>query len=150
VAVKLSSLRADLEREETGDWVDYPDWPGVAFNVSSLRKPAYVAAQQIMLQRFHRKYKGKTAPVAEEAEEVGRLVCKHLLHGWRGLDEEYSSARALEILTDECFYESVLKAVLWCAGKISELDVEFIKDEEKNSEGPSADEFSGKANTETG
>lgn len=137
MTVKLSSLAADLALEARGDWVDYPEWPGVAFNVSSLQKPAYVTERDLMLQRLTRRYRGKAPPPAEIASEVGRLYCKHILHGWRGLDVEYSAEKAIEVLTDPA-YRAVTAAVEWCAGQVAQLEVEFVEDAEKNSAAPSA------------
>lgn len=142
MTVKLSSLKADLAREEKGDWVDFPDWPGVSFNVSSLHLPAYQTARDQLIQIAARKAKIKVKP-GEKKEpfnfttELGKLYAKHILHGWRGLDIDYSPEFAREILAD-LEYRNVIAAVEWCAGKISEIDVEFIEDEVKNSEKPSA------------
>jgi hypothetical protein len=33
MAIKLSSARANVQRENDGDWVDIPEWPGVEFRV---------------------------------------------------------------------------------------------------------------------
>ncbi len=146
MAIKLASLRTNLSREENGDWVDYPDWPGVAFNVSSLRKPAYAAAHQLLQQRYQRIYKGKPIPRSEDAEHLGKLICKHLLHDWRGIEESYSPELALELLTSEECYDTILSAVLWCAAKVSELQIEFVEDAAKNFERPSAADSSAEAN----
>lgn len=137
MTVKLSSLAADLDREANGDWIDYPEWPGVAFNVSSLLKPAYVTERDFLLQRMARRYKGKTPPQTEVAPEAGKLYCKHILHGWRGLDVEYSPETALEIMCDPA-YRAVVNAVEWCAGQVGQAEVEFVEDAEKNSDAPSA------------
>ena len=137
MAVKLASLKANLEREAEGDWVDFPDWPGVAFKVSSLHKPAYRTALTLLLQRFARIYKGKPTPPEESAAGIGKLYCAHILHGWRGLDVAYSGDAALEVLCDPA-YREVLQAVEWCAGKVGELQLEFTEESEKNSERPSA------------
>jgi hypothetical protein len=144
MTIKLASLRTDLEREDKGDWVEYPEWPGVAFKVSSLRKPAYAAAHSMLQQRYTRIYKGKPVPRGEDAEQLGKILCKHILQDWRGLDIPYSPDKALEVLTDETYYETVLSAVVWCAAKVSELQLEFVEEASKNSDGPSA-AASGKA-----
>ena len=48
MTIKLSSLKVDLEREKTGDWIPYPEWPGVEFNVSSLLVPDFITARNAM------------------------------------------------------------------------------------------------------
>ena len=146
MTIKLASLKANLEREAKGDWVGYPDWPGVAFNVSSIHTPAYKTAVQLMSQRLARVYKSKPVPADEMHEELGQLFCKHLLHDWRGLDVAYSPEKALEVLCDPA-YRDVLDAVRWCAEKISELQVEFVETKAKNSARPSGDATSSKAKT---
>lgn len=136
MTVKLSSLKADLAREEKGDWIEYPDWPGVEFNVSSLHLPAYLTAREILFQRLARQYKKKPAPSAVVSLEIGKLYAKHILHGWRGLDVTYTPEVATETLSDP-EYRNVVAAIEYCAGKVSETDVEFVEEEVKNSEKPS-------------
>lgn len=137
MTVKLSSLKADLAREAKGDWIEYDEWPGVAFNVSSLHLPAYTVARDIMLKRLARTYKNKPVPREVMSAEVGRLYEKHILHDWRGLDVAYSPEVAAEILTNP-EYRNVVAAVEWCAAKVSDVEVEFVEDAEKNSERPSS------------
>jgi len=131
MTVKLASLKADLDREEKGDWVEYPDWPGVAFRVASLHTPAYVVARDALMQRMARKHKGKTPPAAELYPEAGRLYCRHILHGWRGIDVEYSPETALATLSDPA-YREVVQAVEWCALQVAQVIAEFVEDTEKN------------------
>lgn len=118
MTIKLASLKADLAREEAGDWVEYSEWPGVAFNVSSLHKPAYVTARDLLVQRTA---KSKApADLAKVAAEFGRLYAEHILHNWRGLDEEYTLEKAKTCLTDPA-YRDLVAAVEWCAAKIGEV-----------------------------
>lgn len=137
MVLKLSSIKADLAREESGDWIAYPDWPGVEFNVSSLHAPGYQAARDLVIQRVARKYQGRTVPADESAAIYGKLYSEHVVHGWRGFDVEYSADKALEILSDPA-YRDVVRAVEWCAGEISRRDAEYIEVSVKNSERPSA------------
>lgn len=137
MTIKLASLKADLTREEKGDWIEYPDWPGVEFNVSSLHLPAYATARELLFQRLARQYKKKPAPTAVISVEIGKLYANHILHGWRGLDVPYSREVASEILADP-EYRNVVGAIEYCAGKVSEADIEFVEEEVKNSEKPSA------------
>lgn len=136
MTVKLASLKADLSREEKGDWVEFPDWPGVEFNVSSLHLPAFTVARDLMYQRLARVYKKKPIPKEVLSVEIGKLFHSHILHGWKGLDVSYSRDEAATILTSP-EYRNVVAAVEWCAGKLSDIDVEFVEDEGKNSEAPS-------------
>lgn len=136
MTVKLASLKSDLAREEAGDWIEYPEWPGVAFNVSSLHKPAYVIARDMLLQRLARQHKGKPVPVTVSSPKVGKLYAEHLLHGWRGLDVKYTPDVALATLSDP-EYRSLVNAIEWCAGQVSAIDVEYMDEAEGNSAAPS-------------
>jgi len=129
MTVKLSSLKANIGRETAGDWIDYPDWPGVAFKVSSLYLAAYTTARDLLYQRLGRVHK-KGIPNDILMAELGGLFAKHLLHGWRGIDEDYSPERAAEIMTDPAFRD-VIAAVQWCAGEVGKTEVEFVEDEKK-------------------
>lgn len=131
MTVKLSSLKADLERETTGDWVSFPDWPGVDFNVSSLHLPAYQTARDILFKRLQKTYKGSPIPQAVMTTEMGKLYAKHILHDWRGLDVEYSQQSAAEILADPA-YRNIVAAIEFCAGTISATDIEFVEEAAKN------------------
>lgn len=137
MTIKLSSLKADLTREAKGDWVDFPDWPGVSFNVSSLHLPAFTIARDLMFQRLARTYKKKPVPKDVLSSELGKLYHAHILHGWRGLDVPYSPEKAGEILPDP-EYRNVVAAIEWCAGTLSEVELEFVEEAEKNSERPSS------------
>jgi hypothetical protein len=137
MTIKLSSVKADLAREEKGDWIAYPDWPGVEFNVSSLHLPAYQTARDLLLQRLAKKYPRKPTPRAETTVEFGKLYSEHILHGWKGLDVEYSPDTARDILINP-EYRNVVAAVEWCAAKVSDVELEFIEEASKNSERPSA------------
>lgn len=137
MTIKLNSLKADVTREATGDWVEYPDWPGVAFNVSSLHSPAYTTARDLELQRAARKYKKRLPPPEETAEIAGKIYAEHILHDWRGLDVAYSPDVALATLCDPAF-RAVVEAVEWCAGQLGEINAEFAETAAKNSARPSA------------
>lgn len=137
MVVKLASLKADLKREAEGDWIDYPDWPGVSFKVSSTRSEPFITERDLLLKQMAARNKPVALGDPEMARGLGRLYCQHVLHGWRGLDVEYSEEAALETLTDIA-YRDVLTAVDWCAQKLSQISVEFVDKAVKNSEAPSA------------
>lgn len=139
MTVKLSSLKADLEIEAVGEWIEYPDWPGVAFNVSSLHKEEYNTERDLLSQRLTREHRGKPIPGRVVAPEAAKIYCKHILHGWRGLDVEYSPEKALEVLSDPG-YRDVVHAIEWCASRVGYRDIEFVEKTAKNSEAPSRGE----------
>ncbi len=135
--VKLSSIKADLVREAKGDWIDYPDWPGVSLNVSSLLHAAYRIDRDLLGQRLSRTHKGKPIPPDVLTTEIGKLYHKHILHNWRGFDQAYSKELASEMLADP-EYRNLVAAIEWCAAKVSDIDVVFVEDAIKNSVKPSA------------
>lgn len=135
--VVLSSLRADLDREKSGDWIAYPAWKGVRFNVSALTLPSYETARDLMFKRLGEQYKDEQIPKEVISIELGALYAEHILHGWEGFDEEYTREVARERLTDPS-YRAVVSAVEWCAAKISEVSVKFTEVELGNSPSHSA------------
>lgn len=145
MAIKLSSLRADLEKERKGTWQSalsiIPD-PDVQFLVSSIHLPAYTSARNISLQRLSRVHRN-APPDDIVMTEIGRLFAEHILHDWKGLagdDGEpvpYSKELALKLLTDPA-HRDLIRAIEHCAGEAGRVDVDFIEGEVKNSGKPSA------------
>lgn len=132
--VKLASLKADLTREKKGDWVAYPNWPGVEFNVSSIHLPEFTTARSLMFQRLQLVYKNNI-PDDVMTGEMGGLLDKHILHDWRGLDVKYTAQTATDVMTDAS-YREVISAVQWCANELGRVEVQFTEAEVKNSEKP--------------
>ncbi|HBF30862.1 hypothetical protein [Rhizobium sp.] len=137
MAIKLESLKADLDRETKGDWVDHPDIPGLRLKVSSLFKPEYTTAREMAYKRLSAIYKGDSIPQLVLSTELGGLYAKYILHDWEGLDVPYSEATAEKYLTDPA-YRLLVSAVEWCAGKLAEIRVEYVEQDAKNSGKPSA------------
>jgi hypothetical protein len=140
MVVKIASLKADLEREEKGEWQQaleiIPD-QDVHFRVSSINLPAYTIAREHLLQRLARRYKNTTIPQAILNGEIGKLMAVHLLHEWRGFDLEYSREVAIEMLSDPA-NRMLIRAVEACASQVGAIEIEFVEDEVKNSGKPSA------------
>lgn len=137
MTIKLTSLKADLDRESRGDWIEIPDLPGVSLKVSSQHLPAYKIARDMLHKRLQRKYKGKDVPDDVIISEMGKLYAAHILHDWKGFDEEYSAEAALRILSDPA-YRLIISAVSWASERVADVDVQFVEDEVKNSEKRSA------------
>lgn len=136
MTIKLGSIKADLEREKKGDWIPYPEWPGVSFNVSSLNLPAYETARDLLLQRLRAEFKTNTIPSEILIPRLGELYGIHILHGWQGFDQEYTPALALKLLMD-AEYRDLVRAIEWCAGEVSKVNIEFLDKDVKNSGKPS-------------
>jgi hypothetical protein len=144
--LKLSSLRADLKRQHDGDWVSYPEWPGVRFNVSAFSSPGYRKASEELAKKLAKKYEDERPSDAEMHKLNGALIAEHILHDWEGIDEEYSEELAYDRLTNQEF-EVLNNAVVWCARKLAQVNAEFVGQAEKNSEAPSATILRGRAMT---
>lgn len=136
--VKFASARVDLTDEAKGEWVPSRAFPGVEFLVSSIQLPSFVTARDLLLQRLARKYKGLPVPLDVKHAELGQLVAKHILHGWRGFDEEYTPELAVSSLRDREFRD-LLSDVELCAASVGEANVQFVEDELGNFGAPSAD-----------
>lgn len=136
MTISLKSVRVDTDRETKGDWVPSPDIPGVEFNVSSLHLPAYQIALTSLEQKLARQAKGQPVSPAQRIPEIGKLLCKHILHDWRGFDEPFSKATASAEMS---VYEgrNLIAAVQNCAGLVSLGDYQFVEDAGPNSERPS-------------
>jgi hypothetical protein len=137
MTVKFASAKVDLTKEAEGEWVPSRAFPGVEFRVSSIQLPAFATARDMLFQRWARKYKGQPVPLDVKHDELGKLVAKHILHGWRGFDEEYSPELADKALRDR-EYRDLLGDIELCASQVGEANVQFVEDEAGNSGAPSA------------
>lgn len=133
MTVKLGSLRADLKRENDGDWIDIPELPGVRLKVRSLHYGPFQAAKSITDGRLARQYPGNTTvPPDVLHRENGRLYGEHILLGWDGFDEPYSEERASEVLADP-EYRELHEHIRYAMRAIALIDAEFIEGAGKNS-----------------
>lgn len=140
--MKFSSLKADLQREQEGDWVEIPDLLGVSLKVRSLHTTAYGMARSLLTQKLARKYGRKAIPPEVISKEYGKLYAEHILLDWKGLDDDdgqplpYDKEVAIEYLTNPAF-RTLVAAVEWAAGQLAELDLDADEDDAKNSDAPS-------------
>ncbi len=98
--------------------------------------PEYETARGLMFQRVGKIYGDSPVPTEVINAELGALYAEHILHGWEGLDEDYTPELALATLSDP-EYRVVVQAIGWCAAKISQIEVEYTAAEEGNSLPPS-------------
>jgi hypothetical protein len=135
--LNLESLKVDLSAELAGQYVDIPDLEGVSLGVRSLEIPAYKIAIDQTLVRYKRVYKGKPAPPDVRERDIGRLLAKHILFGWKGINPPYTPEVAEEFLADSSGRE-LAKHVVWAALHVAEVEAKFEEDAVKNSAAPSA------------
>jgi hypothetical protein len=137
--LKLSSMRADSQKERDGDWVpalDLDQSGNVKWFVRSTNYAPFKIARDAIGAKLARKH-GDNVPEDVLAEAYGKLAVEHLLLGWDGFvddDEQdipFSPERALEILTDP-EYRHVRGSLYIAAQRVGREEVEFIAAKVKN------------------
>ncbi len=137
MTLKLSSTKANLERERAGDWVSsrWRDDAGkpVEFKVSAKTKPSFKIKSDQLFKRLARTYKDGIIPDDVLGPAIGKLIAEELLHDWRNIDVPYSADVALEYMTDPAYRELVAE-VEYCCNKLAQVEVEFVEEELGKSE----------------
>ena len=136
--VKLSSLKADRNKEREGDWIEAADiGKGVAFLVRSTNYAPFRFARDARFAKLARKHGADEIPDDDRAKALGELAVEHLLLGWKGFGEDdgseiaFSPEKAEEILTDEAF-RGLRGSVYLAAMKVGQSEVEFVEGAIKN------------------
>lgn len=143
MGVKLTSLKANIERETNGDWQDIPDVPGLRLKVRSFQYSPYRMARDLLMQRLLRKYGKRPIPPETLTQEYGKLYAEHILLDVDGLVDDndqpikWTRDLGIEYLCD-VEYRPLFEAVEWAAGAVGEVETEFVADAVKNSKPPSA------------
>jgi hypothetical protein len=144
VAIKLSSIKADIVKEMEGEWIDIPDIPGIAFLLRSSHYPPFVTAKAQAIRKLMAANGGtEIIPEKDLSRANASLFVEHLLLDWRGFAEdddtaiEYTAERALQILSDPGFRE-LNRHIGWAADQVGKAQVEFVEAAAKNSDAPSA------------
>lgn len=143
--MKLSQLEVDTEKENRGDWVESPEFPGLHAKVRALRNTDFQRAQQVADRKLKRKYGNQPIPPEEETKKLARLVVDHVLLDISGLEDEDGSQIeltrefAFEIMTDPK-YRKLADFIVWASSVVGEN----INDEMEDDMGNSAAASSGK------
>jgi hypothetical protein len=143
MALKLSSIAADLAKENEGDWVDISEWAGVRLKVRSINSKDYQIARETRVNKMIQSL-GRLPLAPEMQPHIAKLAASFLLIGWEGVivgdgdvPTEYSPAVAMELMTDPAMRPFV-EQVIWAATRIGSRDAEFTSAAIKNSAQPSA------------
>ncbi|AEI71104.1 hypothetical protein [EBPR siphovirus 3] len=152
MTLKLSSIRADLERERAGDWVD-SRWQGddgkkTRFRVSAKTKPSFKIKSDQLFKKLARTYKDGVIPDDVLTPAIGKLLAEELLHDWEGIDVPYSRETALEYMTDPA-YRELVSEVEYCCNKLAQVDIAFVEDEVGKSAKPSGRSSKSEVKNET-
>lgn len=142
MALKITSIAADLAKETDGDWVDIAEWPGVRLKVRSLNSKDYQNAREQRIAKLTKDL-GRPPYSSEFALHLSKLVAAFLLLGWDGIVDdagkpiEYTAQKAADLLADPTMRELVAQTI-WAAGRVGSRDAEFTTAAVKNSAAPSA------------
>lgn len=128
--VKLSSLKANLDAEKNGKWIEYPAWPGVAFFVASPLNPDFRAARELAFQDLAKIYPFDP-PADKQREALMGCYCDKILKDWRGFDEPLTEELKREVFFDP-EYRPVAGAVIECSEQVARVEMAFVEDEAKN------------------
>lgn len=133
MTVKLSSLKADVKKENEGDWVPFADWGDgeVAFKVRGITYDGFTTKFDREAMRLAQKYGSESAPKSETEALYGRILAEEILLDWKGLDQPYSYDLAADLLSDPA-YRDLRNAVQACAQRITRVKVEFVEASVKN------------------
>lgn len=138
MALKITSIAADLAKEAEGDWVDVAEWPGVRLRVRSVNNNDFKNARDERQRKLTRSL--NRIPYDSEWElPLAKLVASFLLTGWAGLSDDagndipYSPEKAMELLSDRAM-RALVQQVILAATRIGEREAEFTGAAAKNSE----------------
>lgn len=118
MGVKLKALRLDTDKESNGIWREFV--PGLEFKVARSGNAAYRAEAAKVLAPYAGR--GSSGPRDIEMQPVlAPVMAKHILKGWRGLEDEsgaeivYSPEKAKEILEDPAHIDLFEQVLIWAA-----------------------------------
>lgn len=136
-AVRLSSLKADIQKEREGDWIAAIDIdPSIEWLVRSTNYPPFRIARDARVAKLVRTH-GDKIPDEVSAEVFGKLAVEHLLLGWKGLvdDDEkeilFTAEMAADVLTDDA-YRRVRGSVYAAASRVGTTEVDVVEQTAKN------------------
>lgn len=142
MALKLSSIKRDLAKENDGEWQNIPEWPGVRLKVRSINSRDYQIAREMLLQKLTRQL-GRMPTTPEMEPMLAKLVAQHLARGWEGLADEkdvlieYESKTAMDLISNPEM-RALEEQFIWAAMRVGDHNAEFTVDAAKNSAVPSA------------
>lgn len=129
--VKLSSLLVDVPAQSAGQWQAAP-WPGVRFRVRSTEYEPYKQEREQEIERLAAIHGQGKIPDAVWLPVLGRLLARHILLEWDGLDAPYDADVARDTLGS--IEGGLLRGAVIAAGqRVGFRDLEFVVQLEKNS-----------------
>ena len=133
----LSSIRADLKKEEEGEWIESDLLKGVSFKVRSPQCDRFQVANSAMMRELSQKYKDAVPPPSEIDARIGKLYAEHILIDWKGIvDDEGKEIALLESLREEVLTDPAHRilrgAIEGAARRVALVDPKFEETAAKN------------------
>lgn len=135
MGLKLDSIAEDTTSVEAV-WEPSPDWPGVEFCVRSINNKDYQQQRELLIQRKTKAL--NRYPTGTEMEpELGKLVARFLLRGWKGIDGddekplEWTPKVGLDKLADPTM-GALERQVIAAASRVGDREAQFNTDAVKN------------------
>jgi hypothetical protein len=136
--IRLNSLRADVKKENDGDWVDVDELPGVRLKVRGLNYGPYMTALSIINAANWRRFlsKGKNVPFELAFKNNAKLFLDHLLLDWEGIVDDDGKpipiTEADDLLNDQA-YRVLHTYIQTAAASIGEVEAEYVEESVGNS-----------------
>lgn len=138
--MKLSDLKIDLNKIETGIWVrNIPEMGDIELLVRPIDNPSYRRLQERLINAVPRsKRDGLSIPIDIRDEITAKCLLETVLLGWRGLRNDDAteipfSRDLAEKLMLEPEYKSFRSAVAWAAGVAETQSAASLESDVKNS-----------------
>lgn len=138
--MKIDEILVDVDSEDAGTWVEFPEVPGVWAKVRSGHNIEYQKALDSERVKLKKKYGDfDLAPFEVKQKIMARLMVNHLLVDLRGLEDEsdqeipYTKDFADKLINDRR-YRRIRDFVTWAASVAGNAESEQLEDDAKNSE----------------
>lgn len=136
--MKLSSIEANIELEDGGARIEWPDYPGEVYaTVRSVHYPPFVEAVAAFNARLRREHGGKRVPTRISSVGYAKLVTKHLWLSIEGLTDDKDKPIELtdqlrEMVATDRKYRNLMDFITWATVRVGELDTEQGAEDEGN------------------
>lgn len=130
---KITEIKSDMEKVEKGKWFDYA--LGIKLLIANIHNSKYRKMRTRLLRPHQRRLKSMSGD--ETLEILKPAIAKHLLIGWRNIEDEkgneipYSSENALEFFNDPSLAD-LFTFVIDAAGENTSFAIEQQEEEVKN------------------
>ncbi len=130
---KITEIKSDMDKVENGQWFNYA--LGIQLLIANIHNSKYRKMRSKLLKPHQRRLKSMSGD--EVLEILKPTVAKHLLIGWKNIEDElgqeipYSSEKALEFFNDPSLID-LFTFVIDTAGENASYAIEQQEEEVKN------------------